>query len=83
MNEKILKVVGILLSKPTIEGTITIRRYCECFDIILKPRAGLFGSELLREIVRTFPKKVVYVQENEDLGLHLVIAFSKDDEITD
>lgn len=83
MNEKILQVVGILLSKPTIDANIAIKRYSECFEIILKPRSGWFTSELMTEIVRAFPQEFVYVQENEDFGLHLSITFRVDNEQAD
>ena len=79
MNEKILQVVGIILEKPSIDAHITIKRYAQCFSIILKPRAGRFTSELMQDVVRAFPTKMVYVEENEDFGLHLSITFSEDD----
>lgn len=79
MNEKILQVVGIILSKPSIDAHITILRYSKLFEINLKPRAGRFTSELMQEVVRAFPTKTVFVEENEDFGLHLSITFNESD----
>jgi len=83
MNEKILQVVGILLSKPSIDAYITIKPYSEMFEIVIKPRAGWFTQELMEEVVRAFPSHLVYVQENDTFGLHLSITFHVDDEQAD
>lgn len=81
MNEKILQVVGIILEKPSIDCIIAIKRYAQFFEIMLKPRTGWFTNDFMQEVVKTFPINMVYVQENDDFGLHLSITMNEECEI--